>query len=46
MIAVDLSRPELRIPIVRVVIPGLEGVSGQPNYAYGARARARLGARE
>jgi YcaO-like protein with predicted kinase domain len=45
VISVDLSRLELRVPIVRVVIPGLEGVSGQPHYAYGARARKHLEAR-
>jgi ribosomal protein S12 methylthiotransferase accessory factor len=45
VVVVDLTRPELRVPVVRVVIPGLEGVSDQPRYAYGARARARLEAR-
>ena len=38
---IDLTRREIRVPVVRVVIPGLEGVSGQPGYAHGARARAR-----
>jgi ribosomal protein S12 methylthiotransferase accessory factor len=44
VIAVDLTRREIRVPVVRVVIPGLEGVSGQPGYAHGARARALLAA--
>ena len=40
VIAVDLTRPEIGIPVVRVVIPGLEGVGEASNYAPGARARA------
>jgi len=39
-IAVDLTRPELRIPVVRLVIPGLEWDPHHPNYRPGARARA------
>jgi ribosomal protein S12 methylthiotransferase accessory factor len=42
VITVDLTRRECRVPVVRVVVPGLEGASSQPGYAYGARARARL----
>jgi ribosomal protein S12 methylthiotransferase accessory factor len=42
VIAVDLTKKEFGIPVVRVVIPGLEGVSSMPGYSPGARARARL----
>ncbi len=40
VIAIDLSQGESGIPVARVVIPGLEGVSEAHNYAPGARARA------
>ncbi len=39
-IAVDLSRPEFGIPVVRVVVPGLEGSDHHAGYTPGARARA------
>lgn len=39
-VAVDLTRPEFGVPVVRVVIPGLEGSDHLPDYAPGARARA------
>jgi ribosomal protein S12 methylthiotransferase accessory factor len=42
VVVVDLSRPEFRLPVARVVIPGLEGVSLLPNYIPGARAQARM----
>jgi YcaO-like protein with predicted kinase domain len=38
--AVDLSLPEFEIPVVRVVIPGLESLHDAPGYVPGARARA------
>ncbi len=38
VVAVDLTRPELGIPVVRVVIPGLEGFPSHPQYRPGARA--------
>jgi ribosomal protein S12 methylthiotransferase accessory factor len=41
VIAVDLTKKEFGIPVVRVVIPGLEGVSSLPDYTPGARARAQ-----
>jgi ribosomal protein S12 methylthiotransferase accessory factor len=41
-IAVDLTRPELGIPVVRVVIPGLEPLDEIPGYVPGARARRLL----
>ncbi|MBN1205353.1 MAG: YcaO-like family protein [Myxococcaceae bacterium] len=43
---VDLSKPELGIPVVRVVVPGLEVLHDLPGYAPGARARAVLSRRE
>jgi YcaO-like protein with predicted kinase domain len=40
-IAVDLTRPEIGIPVVRMIVPGLEGSDHhRANYAPGARARA------
>jgi ribosomal protein S12 methylthiotransferase accessory factor len=42
VVAVDLTRPEFRVPVVRVVIPGLEGTDESPRYVPGARARALL----
>jgi ribosomal protein S12 methylthiotransferase accessory factor len=39
VVAVDLTRPDFSIPVVRVVIPGLEGDVRHPGYAPGARAR-------
>jgi ribosomal protein S12 methylthiotransferase accessory factor len=41
---VDLTKPEFRIPVVRVVIPGLEGPEHRlPRYVAGKRARRALG---
>lgn len=42
-VAVDLTKPEFGIPVVRVVIPGLEGIDESPDYLYGHRARTLLG---
>ena len=42
VVAVDLTRPDLAIPVVRVVIPGLEGPDDHPRYLPG---RARPGRR-
>jgi YcaO-like protein with predicted kinase domain len=39
VVAVDLSRPDFGIPVVRLVIPGLEGDIKHPHYTPGARAR-------
>jgi YcaO-like protein with predicted kinase domain len=39
VIAVDLTCPDLAIPVVRVVIPGLEGDPRHPDYVAGPRAR-------
>ena len=40
VIAVDLTRPDFAVPVVKVVIPGLEGNPGHPHYSHGPRARA------
>jgi ribosomal protein S12 methylthiotransferase accessory factor len=39
VVTVDLTRPEFGIPVVRVVIPGLEGDIRHPHYTPGPRAR-------
>jgi ribosomal protein S12 methylthiotransferase accessory factor len=43
-VVVDLTRPEFGVPVVRAVIPGLEGIAGSPGYVPGARARAAAAA--
>ena len=42
-VAVDLTRPDLAIPVVRLVIPGLEWDPHHPNYRPGRRAREITG---
>jgi YcaO-like protein with predicted kinase domain len=44
-VAVDLTRPEFGIPVVRLVVPGLEGHVRHPCYRPGARALAAAAAR-
>lgn len=39
-LTIDLTRPEFGIPVVRVVVPGLEGSDHLPDYCPGERARA------
>ncbi len=39
-VAIDLSRSEFGIPVVRLVVPGLEGSDHHAGYTPGARARA------
>ena len=39
-VIVDLTRPELGISVVRVLVPGLEAMYDMPGYAPGARAKA------
>jgi ribosomal protein S12 methylthiotransferase accessory factor len=45
VVAVDLTKPEFGLPVVRVVIPGLEGPDkgGRGDYRPGARAEALRG---
>jgi ribosomal protein S12 methylthiotransferase accessory factor len=40
-IAVDLTRAEFRVPVVRLVVPGLEWDPHHPDYRPGPRARRR-----
>jgi ribosomal protein S12 methylthiotransferase accessory factor len=42
VVAVDLTRSELGVPVVRVVIPGLEPLHDIPGFVPGARAQRRL----
>jgi ribosomal protein S12 methylthiotransferase accessory factor len=39
VLVVDLTRREFRIPVVRVIVPGLEALHEAPGYSAGARAR-------
>jgi ribosomal protein S12 methylthiotransferase accessory factor len=39
VVAVDLAPAELGLAVVRVIVPGLEGVSGAAGYTPGVRAR-------
>ncbi|WP_394825866.1 YcaO-like family protein [Pendulispora albinea] len=41
-VAVNLTKPELGVPVVRVVVPGLEALNDLPGYCPGRRARALL----
>ncbi|MDH3790384.1 MAG: YcaO-like family protein [Rhodospirillales bacterium] len=45
VLIVDLSQAAFRLPVVRVVIPGLEGPDDHDDYVPGARAAARRGGR-
>ena len=38
---VDLTHESIGIPVVRMVVPGLEGMSTSPNYLPGSRAKGR-----
>jgi ribosomal protein S12 methylthiotransferase accessory factor len=40
IIVVDLTKPEFNVPVVRVIVPGLEGLSKSAQYAPGIRARS------
>lgn len=41
VIAIDLTKPMFGIPVVRVIVPGMEGMCDRPEYLLGRRARAR-----
>jgi YcaO-like protein with predicted kinase domain len=45
VVAVDLSKPAIGIPVVRVVVPGLEAPHDEPGYVPGPRAEAAARAR-
>ena len=42
-VAIDLTKPEFAIPVVRVVVPGLEGADESPDYLLGERGLRVLG---
>jgi ribosomal protein S12 methylthiotransferase accessory factor len=42
VVAIDLTRLEIGIPVVRVVIPGLEAPHDDEDYLPGARATAAM----
>jgi ribosomal protein S12 methylthiotransferase accessory factor len=42
VVLVDLTKPAFRIPVARVVIPGLESIHDAPGYVPGRRARRLL----
>lgn len=42
VVTVDLTKSEFGIPVVRVIIPGLEGMDHSPKYVPGDRARTLL----
>jgi YcaO-like protein with predicted kinase domain len=46
VVVVDLTRPDIGIPVVRAVVPGLECYTSAERYRPGARALARRAARE
>jgi YcaO-like protein with predicted kinase domain len=45
VLMVDLTRSEFGIPVVRIIIPGLEGSHKVPGYIPGIRARLALGSK-
>lgn len=45
IVVVDLTKPELGIPVARVIVPGLEPSRDLPGWTPGPRARALLGGR-
>jgi ribosomal protein S12 methylthiotransferase accessory factor len=40
VVVIDLTDPSVNIPVVRVVIPGLESPDHHPDYSAGKRAKA------
>lgn len=42
VIAVNLTRKEFGIPVVKIIIPGLEGIASSPSYKFGPRAQKIL----
>lgn len=45
VIVVNLTKPEFQIPVVRAIIPGLEGPDDEPDYVPGRRAQSVLRSR-
>jgi ribosomal protein S12 methylthiotransferase accessory factor len=46
VVAVDLTKLEFGLPVIRVVVPGLEGTDHAPGYSPGVRANALTGSRQ
>ncbi len=46
VVTVDLTKPEFKIPVVRVIIPGLEGLDSSARYVPGKRLRRLRGDEE
>jgi ribosomal protein S12 methylthiotransferase accessory factor len=42
VVMVNLTRSEFEIPVVRVIVPGLEAMSEVPGYVLGSRARRAI----
>ncbi len=42
IVVVDLTKPSFNLPVVRVVIPGLEGPDDHADYSMGRRASAQM----
>ena len=45
VVAIDLTKDAFKLPVVRIVIAGLEGPHEVPGYVAGARAQAMMAAR-
>lgn len=45
VVVVDLTKPEFDIPVVRVLVPGLEPLFDVPGYVPGERARRKMSRR-
>lgn len=46
VVVVDLTKPEFKIPVVRAIIPGLEGLDSSARYVPGERLRRQKGDEE
>jgi YcaO-like protein with predicted kinase domain len=42
LVVVDLTLPHFEIPVVRVIVPGLEGIHNAPDWTMGERVRRKL----
>lgn len=42
VIVIDLTQPAFKLPVVRVVIPGIEGIHSAVGYTWGQRAQSVL----
>jgi ribosomal protein S12 methylthiotransferase accessory factor len=39
VVAIDLTKPEFGVPVVRVIAPGLEALDESPDYLLGERGQ-------